>query len=311
MFGAALIVAFVVFMGIMIARGQNAWNDAAANPTEGNTASPLDVSDTPQSKFGVLGAWDFWISAWYDDDPADPEGAYAAVLLQEERSDWKLLATGKDHTEEALITMTADGVSEVVDATYSSQRVNIGGFSWPHDPSSVSEIMFVVKNSADDFCAGTDGSQNLAGGTGVYPGICIDRRCRGSSCVNTLLTRSNFPSALDDWIRIVINGQVGSGYGCRNPLELSNNIPRYGTTRSGVVCHYLKGSNWIGDLERLQVQEVDWSGSFGAWDWEIWYRNYVQTGAPPRPAPPPPPSPPSPEGGEAGYPREGGSPPRL
>jgi len=291
-FTTALTLAFIIFLGVTVAQGE--WTEPSASPPQGNLPPPVNVGEEAQTKSGVLGAWDFWISSWYRDDPGSPTGAYAGLLIQNERRDWKLLARGNDYTEEAQINISSSGISAVTDYSYANQKVNIGAFSWPPDPKAVTEIMLVARSRSDDFCAGGRGVQNLTGPPGWSSigtfASCVDYRCQGERCTPVTISNQN------DWIRLVINNNIISGVPCRSPFKvggqdmLNTTEGRYGSTNVGVQCHYIKGPDWQGDLTSLQLQEVDWSPYYGVWEWEIWYRNFEKSGQPSSPRPSPPPS---------------------
>ncbi len=57
-FSSALIVAFLVFMGIAIVRG--AWSEPTVAPPNGNVGAPINVGSLDQSKTGKVSAHDVW-----------------------------------------------------------------------------------------------------------------------------------------------------------------------------------------------------------------------------------------------------------
>jgi len=177
---------------------------------------------------------------------------------------YKLLAQGFDWTEEAIITITSSGISFDTDQEYGFQKVNPVLYGLP---SGISEIIFKVKNDGDDYCVGGNGVLSLDEGTGTNA-KCTDYQYQG-----TTLTKLN--SEQDDWIRLSINGIEMNE--CPDQLERTPNsgyVGKYGEGFShGTFCIYSKiNGDWTGEITELKIEEADWSGSFGAWEWEIWYK---------------------------------------
>lgn len=184
-------------------------------------------------------------------------------------SGWRLIAQASDYTEESETTINyPDQIFFTVDSGgYPNQRVNIGNFnSW--SPSATTKLIFKAKSASDDFCAGGNGALNLSGGAGTYP-ECQDWQLDAGGATTTYVNITD----QDDWIRLLING-TEQKY-CPDQLgRVSNNASYPGTygyvNAFDVFCYYEKNTHWNGDLTSFKIQEADWSGGYGSWEWELW-----------------------------------------
>lgn len=184
-------------------------------------------------------------------------------------SGWRLIAQASDYTEESETTINyPDQIFFTVDSGgYPNQRVNVGNFNgW--SPSATTKLIFKAKSASDDFCTGGNGVLNLSGGAGTYP-ECQDWQLDAGGATTTYVNITD----QDDWIRLVING-TAQQY-CPDQLGRVSNSASYPGTYGyvnafDVFCYYEKNTHWNGDLTSFKIQEADWSGGYGSWEWELW-----------------------------------------
>ncbi|KKT38022.1 MAG: hypothetical protein UW27_C0006G0001 [Parcubacteria group bacterium GW2011_GWA1_44_13] len=118
------------------------------------------------------------------------------------------------------------------------------------------------------YCVGGGFTQNLTTGAGTYP------KCQDLHYQGTVLTRSNINE--DDAIKIAINGS-DMEY-CPDQLGRKSNSAAFPGTYGYLdyfspECHYKAGTDYLSSfVTKIEVKEIDWSGDFGKWTWEIWYR---------------------------------------
>lgn len=194
---------------------------------------------------------------------------------------WKLAAKSHDSTEEARINLYPDqpGFSIETDSSFDYQYVDGRIFDFP---TTATEILFFVESNWDNFCAGGNGTLNLAdAGAGTYPNGCLERFYKGTSRYFTVRATP------ENWIALSINGARKSDCISNNFPVMSN--PEFttypgrwvqgvgGTNFAGVVCRYTRSSTsgrntWSGDISSLRIEEADWSPNYGDFAWEIWYR---------------------------------------
>ena len=178
---------------------------------------------------------------------------------------WTLLAKGSDWAEEARVTLQNSGITWETDAGESGQRIESKIFNWPQ--GTVSEIVFEVENKWDTFCMGGGATLNLLAGSGPWA------QCQDASFSGTATTRTNVSD--NDAITLVINGTPmtncpdDSGRASTDSVYPGKWIQQGGTG----YCTYTEGVDWNGGLiKKLDIEEIDWSGSFGYYNWKIWYR---------------------------------------
>jgi len=178
--------------------------------------------------------------------------------------EFKLLAAGSDWTEEAIIMITSSGVQFETNYGSSGQLINPVLFNWPE---KLTEIIFEVINLGDDFCVGGEGVQDLdEKGTGV--------RSRCSSYHYDGKNLNHIPREPNNWIRLSINNNKQKT--CPDQLDRTpiDGYPgKYGHPLHNTYCFYSKEKgHWQDDVRIIAIEEVDWSGSYGQWQWKIWYR---------------------------------------
>ena len=183
-------------------------------------------------------------------------------------NNWKILARGSDWAEEAVITLNSAGSSFNVDDGFNDQRVNTAIFSWPD--GSVNEIMFMPKNTSEaGWCVGGNFIMNITSNAGGTSPKCTDFYNQADGSV----FRQEVTE--DDAIQIAIDGvdmiYCPDQYGRNGSLNYPGTQGEY--TYFDPICHYKAGTDYASStISVIEIKEIDWSPSYGAWHWEIWYR---------------------------------------
>jgi hypothetical protein len=172
--------------------------------------------------------------------------------------------------------MNATGLqSTQLMSPFTNQHVSVTVFNWPL--STVTQMRFRVKNLTRDFCVGGNGVVKLASSdpTQVYA-KCTRYDYSANQNAFPILSTSNY--TMPNWTRLSINGSPRNN--CTNPVQNSPNsgFPgMYGYADWWTVeCLYsggnTSGGDWQNTITNLVVEEADYSGGAGIWQWEIWAR---------------------------------------
>jgi len=174
---------------------------------------------------------------------------------------YSLLLKGSEYVEESKTTITASGIEYEVDHSYYGQIGDHALFNWPSEQPS--KIVFKVNSLSDDYCVGGDGHGDILGNGGGSNARCMRYDQRGNTESRATITEG-------DWIQIYINGvkQIG----CTTELGRSAE-PGY-PGLYGYVGRYAASCSYSVDdeLSEIIVETADWSGGYGSWEWELFYR---------------------------------------
>lgn len=169
---------------------------------------------------------------------------------------YKLLAASTGQDEETRTTLYQNGTFAVYGVgTHRREVLNSG---WDVN-LYVRDIVFVVRNSSDDYCVGgTSGTPNLsAGNDGIMP-TCYN-------CVYSGGTRNCASGGQNDWIVMNINGTRRTN--CPQ-ISGGSDAALYGYKYWGPMCIYQLNDI----LTSITIYQVDWSDGLGGWEWEVYYR---------------------------------------
>jgi len=173
---------------------------------------------------------------------------------------WSILLKGSEYVEESKTTITSTDIVYETDHSYGSQVGDFALFNWPSE--SPSKILFRVKSFSDDFCLGGDGNGDFEAGANRNS-KCVRQNQQGN-------TKSKAETEQSDWIQMYINGvkQIG----CTDELERTGTASHSG--KYGHVGAFTTSCTYDvnDDLTQLIVETADWSGGYGHWEWELWYK---------------------------------------
>jgi len=219
--------------------------------------------------------------------PAGPQGVQGpAGPSGDAGTNFKLLAKGSNFTRAAEHTFMPGSVVQTWlnnTSAYNNnnQHIDIVESGWPTQEPN--EILFVVRNLHQEFCAGgsaTNGGNtpadfNRTTGT-VGTAFCTDHRVTPGTNGEALPSNVGITGARNYWIRLKLNGSPMMN--CYGQSDIGRQVPGSPGVLGlkdywKVSCHYMKGTggDWNGSLTSLVVQEVSRSG-LSSWDWEIYYR---------------------------------------